>query len=122
MASNTLRRICGPVAMSATYTTNILNVGTYTGGTGVVSGAVTPFLIVRHIHVTNKASTATFRLFLGATAGNAAGTELVFNQSVAAGTSWDWYGMFRMDAADFLVGGASAATTLTLTAYGEVGA
>jgi len=121
MASNTLRRICGPVALSSTYTTNILNVGTYTGGTGVVSGAINPFVIVRHIHVTNKASTATFRLFLGATGGNAAGTELVYNQSVAAGTSWDWYGQFRMESTDFLVGGASAATTLTLVAYGEVG-
>lgn len=122
MASNTLRRICGPVALSATLTTNILNVGTYTGGTGVVASALVPFLIVRHIHITNKATTATFNLYLGASAGNVAGTELFFTQSVATGTSFDWYGAFRMEAADFLVGGASAGTTLTLTAYGEVGA
>jgi hypothetical protein len=121
MASNTLRRICGPVALSSTYTTNILNVGTYTGGTGVVAGAVSPYLVVRHIHVTNKATTATFRLYLGLTAANTAGTELIYDQSIPTGTSWDWYGAFVMVNADFLVGGASAATTLTLTAFGEVG-
>lgn len=124
MASNTLRRLVGPVAVTATYTTNIYAIGTSWASTapvGIVTGSIVPYVVIRHIHVTNRSTTATLRLFLGASAGNVSGTELVFDQSIAAGTSWDLYGAFRMDSGDFLVGGASAAN-LTLTAYGEVGA
>jgi Tfp pilus assembly protein PilX len=120
MASNTIRQLVKPTAMSATYTTNIYNVPTSSGGVGA---GLTPYAIIRHIHVANKTgSAATFRLYIGATGGNTAGTELFFDQSVAANSSFDFYGQIRMDAADFLVGGASAGTTLTIAISGEVGA
>jgi hypothetical protein len=42
--------------------------------------------------------------------------------SVAANSFVDWYGLLRLEGTNgFLVGGASAATSLTLNAEGEVG-
>ena len=122
MASNKLVSI-GPVALTATLTTNILNTAV-TSLAGPVGITVTqPYLIVRHIRIVNKtAGAVTFSLWKGATGANAAGTEVVgTGQSVAANSAYDWYGMMRFDAADFLVGGASAATSLTLQAEGEIG-
>lgn len=111
----------GPVAMSATLTTNILNPGTITGG--VNSGSGNLYLIIRHIRIVNKTNGAvTFSLWLGATGANAAGTEVVGTAlSIAANSAYDYYGQLRMDAADFLVGGASAGTSLTITGEGEIG-
>jgi len=105
--------------MTTTYTTNIYNVPASTGGVGA---GLTPYAVIRHIHVVNKLATDTFRLFIGATGANSPGTELFYNQSVAALTSFDWYGAIRMDAADFLVGGAATTSTLVISITGEVGA
>lgn len=120
MASNKTFRF-GPVAMSNTLTTNILNPPTATGGTN--AGSSSQYIILRHIRIVNKtAGAVTFSLWLGATGANAAGTEVVgIGLSVAANSSYDWYGMMRLDAADFLVGGASAATSLSIQGEGEIG-
>ena len=68
------------------------------------------------------AGAVTFTLYLGATGANAAGTEVIGTaMSVAANSAFDWYGQLRIDAADFLVGGASANTSLTIQGEGEVG-
>jgi hypothetical protein len=118
--------LIGPVALVAgAYTTNIYAIGTSwtsTSPVGVVSGSIVPYVIIRHIHIANKLAADTFRLYLGASAGNVAGTELFFDQAVGAKGTYDWYGAFRMDSGDFLVGGAATTLTLVLTAYGEVGA
>lgn len=107
--AGTIKRTVGPVALSATLTTNVYN-----------QGSALIYDIIRHIHVVNKtASAASFSLWLGATGANAAGTELFIAQNVAANSSFDWYGVLKMTSTDFLVGGASAGTTLTLTAMGE---
>ena len=122
MASNKIFRF-GPVAMSATLTTNIIN-PTVTSLSGPVGFTMTqPYLIIRHIRIVNKtAGAVTFSLWLGATGGNAAGTEVVgIGLSVAANSSYDWYGLMRLDVADFLVGGASAATSLSIQGEGEIG-
>lgn len=114
----------GPVAMSATLTTNILNPGTTTGGTNSTGSPYGNLCIMlRHIRIVNKtAGAVTFSLWLGATAGNAAGTEVVGTAlSVAANSAYDWYGLLRLDPADFLVGGASAGTSLTIQGEGEIG-
>jgi hypothetical protein len=120
MASNKTFRF-GPVALTTTLTTNLLNPPTTTGGTN--AGSSSQYIILKHIRVVNKtASAATFSLWLGATAGNVAGTEVVgIGQSVAANSSYDWYGLMRLDAADFLVGGAGTATALTIAGEGEIG-
>lgn len=120
MASNKAFRF-GPVAMSATLTTNILNPPTATGGTNAGSSA--NYLILRHVRIVNKTAGAlTFSLWLGATGANTAGTEVIGQAtSVAANSYVDWYGAMRLDTADFLVGGASAGTSLSIQGEGEIG-
>ena len=76
--------------------------------------------VIEHIHIANKtAGAVTFRLYLGATGGNAAGTELFYDHSIAANSEFDWYGRLKMLSTDFLVGGASAGTALTITIEGR---
>jgi hypothetical protein len=120
MAQNRLQRF-GPVALSATLTTNILNPAVAGAGSGYTPTA--SYIILRHVRIVNKTSGAvTFSLYIGATGGNAAGTEFIGTAlSVAANSAFDWYGAARLDATDFLVGGASAGTSLTFQAEGEVG-
>ena len=111
MAANKIIRM-GPVALSNTLTTNIVNPPTLTGGTGLAGTTTASYLILRHIRIVNKtAGAVTFSRYIGATGGNAAGTEFMgLGTSVAANSYVDWYGMLRLDTADFLVGGAGAAT------------
>ena len=122
MASNKIFNF-GPVALTNTLTTNVLNPN-ITSVAGPVGFTMTqPYVILRHIRVLNKtAGAVTFSLWKGATAGNVAGTEVVgTGVSVAANSYFDWYGIMRFDAADFLVGGASALTSLTIQGEGEIG-
>lgn len=111
----------GPIALTSTLTTNLLNPPAASGG--VNAGSSGQYILLRHIRIVNKtASAATFSLWLGATGANAAGTEVVgTGYSVAANSAFDWYGALRLDTADFLVGGASALTTLTIQGEGEIG-
>lgn len=111
----------GPVALTTTLTTNILNPPTATGGVG--AGSSPQFIVLRHIRIVNKTATAaTFSLWLGATGANAAGTEVIgTGYSVAANSAFDWWGELRLDSSDFLVGGAGTTLSLTLDAEGEIG-
>lgn len=109
--AGTLKRTFGPLALTTTLTTNV-----YAGA----GGSALIYDIIRQIHITNKTgSAATFTLYLGATGANAAGTELWVAQSVAANSSFDWYGSMKMLSTDFLVGGAGTTTALTIVAFGE---
>lgn len=111
----------GPLALTNTLTTNILNPATATGG--VNGGSSSQYIILNHIRILNKtASAATFSLYLGATGANVAGTEVVgTGQSVPANSAYDYYGALRLDAADFLVGGSNTSTALTILMEGEIG-
>lgn len=122
MAANKKVRF-GPVALSNTLTTNILNPGTTTGGVGMPATSTNLYFIITHIRISNKtAGSVTASLWVGATGGNAAGTEFAFQAtSIAANSYVDWYGQLTLDVADFLVGGAGAATSLTFEAEGEMG-
>lgn len=123
MASNKLFNF-GPVALTTTLTTNILNPGAGARATPPVGFTDTvQYIVLRHIRIVNKtASAATFSLYRGASAGNAAGTEVVgTGLSVAANSAYDWYGMMRFDSVDFLVGGAGTTTALTIQGEGEIG-
>ena len=105
----TVKRTFGPAALSATLTTNIYN-----------NTSALIYDVLKHIHVVNKtAGAVTFSLWVGATGANAAGTEFFNAQSVAANSVFDWYGSLKMLSTDFLVGGASAATSLTIIGEGE---
>lgn len=120
MASNKRFRF-GPIALTTTTTTNLLNPPTATGG--VNAGSSAQYIVLSHIRIVNKTgSAATFSLWLGATGANTAGTEVVgIGTTVAANSYVDWYGNLRLDSTDFLVGGASANTTLTIQGEGEIG-
>lgn len=120
MASNKTFRF-GPIALTVTTTTNLLNPATATGGTN--AGSSSNYIILRHIRIVNKTgSAATASLWLGATGANTAGTEVVVQAtSVPANSYIDWYGVLRLDAADFLVGGAGTGTALSITGEGEIG-
>ena len=87
------------------------------------SGATATYILLRHIRIVNKtAGAVTFSLWLGATGANAAGTETIGQAlSVAANSAYDWYGLMRLDSTDFLVGGASAGTSLSIEGEGEIG-
>lgn len=114
----------GPVALTNTYTTNILNPGTTTGGTNSTASPYDKLrIILTHIRIVNKTNGAvTFRLFIGATGANAAGTEFLgYDFSIPANTGQDFYMRVPLDTADFLVGGASAGTSLTIEGEGEIG-
>ncbi len=122
MAQNKTVRF-GPVALSNTLTTNILNPGTTTGGVGMPGTSTNLYFILHHIRIVNKtAGAVTCSFWIGATGANAAGSEVVGQGlSVPANSYIDWYGRLRLDVADFLVGGASAATSLSFEAEGEIG-
>jgi hypothetical protein len=101
-------RTFGPLALTNTLTTNVYN-----------NTSALIYDIITHIHVVNKtAGAVTFSLWLGATGANAAGTELFNGQSVAANSTFDYYCRLKMLSTDFLVGGASAATSLTIQGEG----
>lgn len=114
----------GPVALTTTLTTNILNLAitSLAGPVGITLSQ--PYILLKHIRIVNKTgSAATFSLWIGATGANAAGTEVIGQAlSVAANSAFDWYGSnLRMDSADFLVGGAGTTTALTIEGEGEIG-
>jgi hypothetical protein len=122
MAQNRIFRV-GPVAMSSTLTTNILNCNVTSEAGPVGYTQPQPYLILKHIRIVNKtASAATVSLWIGATGGNAAGTEFAFQGfPVPANSFQDWFGILRLDSADFLVGGSGTATALSFQAEGEIG-
>jgi hypothetical protein len=125
MAQNKIMRF-GPVALTTTLTTNILN-PTVTSMAGPVGITIAqPYVLIKHLRIVNKTgSAATFSLWIGATGGNAAGTEVIgIAKSVAANDVYDWYAAgpgLRLDSADFLVGGSGTATALTIQGEIEVG-
>lgn len=121
MASNKILRM-GPVAL-ATAATNVINPPTLTGGTGLSGTNTNTYLVIRHIRIVNKtAGAVTCSFYVGLTGASTAGTEFLGTAlSVAANSYIDWYGQLRLDPADYLVGLASAATSLTFQAEGEIG-
>ena len=82
--------------------------------------AATIFTVIKHIHVDNvTAGAVTFTLYVGATGGSTAGTELFKGYSVPANSSYDYYCNMKMVSTDFLSGLASAASSLTIVVEGE---
>ena len=115
--------IFGPVALTNTLTTNIV-APAIAGASAVGYTATATYILLTHIRIVNKTtSAATFTLYKGSTGANSAGTEVLGTAtSVAANSAFDWYGRMRLEGSGgFLVGGASANTTLTFQAEGELG-
>ena len=120
MASNRVLRV-GPVLLTNTITTNILNPAAAGAGTGYTPTA--SYIIMRHVRLNNfTAGAITANLFISTTGDHTAGKEfLPSGLSVAANSAYDWYGMCRLDSTDFLVGDASAINSMSITIEGEVG-
>jgi len=120
MAANKLIRF-GPAYLAASATNVVTPGAAPASAVGYTSTA--PYVILRHVRITNKtAGAVTFSLYVGATGGSAGGTEVIGNAlSVPANQAYDWYGSLRLDTADFLSGLASAGTSLVFEAEGEVG-
>jgi hypothetical protein len=109
MANPSTKRTVGPIALSATLTTNVYN-----------QASALIYDIIKHLHIANKTgSGATFSLWIGATGANAAGTEWFNALSVPANSVYDWYGNLKILTTDFIVGGAGTATALTIILEGE---
>ena len=122
MPANKIIRI-GPVFLSTTLTTNIVNCN-ITSLAGPIGYTQTqPYLVIRHFKIINRTGTAaTFSLWLGATGANTAGTEVLGSgTSIPANLAYDSYDLLRLDAADFLVGGSGTASALVFMAEAEIG-
>jgi len=121
MAANKVIRV-GPAFISNSVA-NILNcnVTSLAGPVGVTLSQ--PYIILRRIRIVNKSNAAvTFTLYIGATGASASGTEVLGGtKSIAAYDAFDWVGLLRLDATDFLTGIASAASALIFEGEGEIG-
>lgn len=83
--------------------------------------ASTIYTLIRHIHIANiTAGAVTFSLYVGATGGSAAGTQLFGTKSIAANDVFDYYCVLKLLSTEFLTGIASAATSLVITVEGEL--
>jgi len=106
--AGTLKRIAGPAFLAAAAT------DIYT------PPASTIYIVIRHIHIANvTAGAVTFTLYIGATGGSAAGTELFKGYSVPANSTFDYYCTKKLVSTDFLSGLASAGSSLTIIVEGE---
>lgn len=105
-----IKRIAGPAFLAASAT------DIYTPPNSAV------FVRINHIHIANvTAGAVTATLYVGATGGSAAGTEIMKGHSVAANSEYDWYASpgLKMVSTDFLSGLASAGSSLTITVMGS---
>lgn len=112
----------GPVALTTTLTTNIVN-GAVTSLAGPVGFSLSqPLIKINRMRITNKTGVAaTFSLWKGATGANAAGTEIGGTATpVAANGYVDIPGPIYLTSADFLVGGAGTTLALTIEGAGEL--
>lgn len=126
----------GPIALTTTTTTNLMNPGTTTGGTNSTAAPYDKTQVtITHIRVANTTAGSIFvALWKGATGTNASGKEYAFagtatagaldsgkGVSVPANSYVDYYTPGDLfTTSDFLVGGASA-SGLTIKAEGEIG-
>lgn len=113
----------GPIALTNVPTTNILNCA-ITALAGPIGFAIPqPYMVLKKITIVNKLGVAVgYSLFIGASAANAPGTEYVASNKLVQPFDRDevWCDT-RLDATDFLVGGASAVDALSIEIEGEIG-
>jgi len=82
--------------------------------------AATIYTVIRHIHIANRGAAAcSFCLYVGATGGSAAGTELYKDVNIPIAGYFDAYMTLKLTSADFLSGVASLASHCVITVEGE---
>jgi hypothetical protein len=106
--AGTLKRISGPAFLAAAAA-NI-----YT------PPASTIYTVIRQIKMANVTATAaTATLYVGATGGSAAGTEILKGVSIPANSEYYMNLVLRMDSTDFLTGLSGTASAVTIVVEGE---
>lgn len=107
--AGTIKKLAGPAFIAASATDIY------------APAASTIYTVIRHIHVANvTAGAVTFSLYVGATGGSAAGTEVFKDYSVGAKSSFDYYCTMKLLSTEFLSGIASAGSSLTIVVEGEL--
>src|SRR6185312_14190890 len=114
----------GPLLLT-TIVTNILNPGITTGGTNSTTSpwSNTNILVNQITIVDRGGSGGTFTLYLGASGGSLAGTELAKTDLVPVNglTTLNYPGGLRLSTADFITGSANVNNALDIIINGEVG-
>ena len=112
----------GPIALTATLTTNLIAPAA-AGAGGVGYTPTADRITILRLHFVNKTAAAhTVTLYKGATGANAAGTEVFVALSIAANSTYDYYVPIILEGANgFLVGGADALTAIVMYADVEIG-
>lgn len=78
------------------------------------------YTVLNHIHIANVTSTAAwFTLYIGATGGSAAGTELFKQVQIGANGYFDYYPTRKLLSTDFLTGLSQTASALVYDLEGE---
>jgi hypothetical protein len=108
--SGAIKKLAGPAFIAAVAT------DIYT------PPAATIYTIIRHIHIANvTAGAVTASLFVGATGGSAAGTEILDAYSIAAHDVLDMFFSpgLKLLSTEFLSGLDGSGSSLTITVMGE---
>lgn len=111
-----------PPALVPVSIGNLFNVGGVPGSP-VGYTATAPYFIMKHMRVMNIDTVAhVISFYKGATAGSTNGTQFAFaNLSIPPQSYFDWVGLERFDAADFLSGVADLAGKVIWNGEGEIG-
>jgi hypothetical protein len=112
MSDGTIKRLAGPGYLAGS------SANVYT------PPASTMFIVINQIHIANTTnSTKTFSLYIGATGASSGGTEIEKDFPIPANRDWQrsFFPGIKMTSSDFLVGSASAASSLVVTVMGTQG-
>jgi hypothetical protein len=107
--AGTLKKLAGP-AFFGSAAANIY-----------VPSAATIFGEIRHMHFACVTTTTTVSVYVGATGGSSAGTELFKDLSIATAAVYDYYCLLKLTSTTFLTGICAAAgdndVTYTIEGY-----
>lgn len=107
--AGTIKKLYGP-AFVANAAANIYN-----------NASALLFTVIRKMHFANvTGAPVTIRIYVGATGGSAAGTQLYYDYAIAANGEFNVYGALVLTSTDFLTGLASSASAVVVTLEGEL--
>jgi len=109
--AGTIKRTFGPLLLTSTVTTSVYN-----------NTSALIYDVIKQINVANVTGGAiTFTLYIGTSATDTTtGKQLFQSVSVPANTTSPFYfAGLKLTSTDWIVGGASALNSLTITAMGE---
>lgn len=109
--AGTLKALVGP-AFLGTSAANVYN-----------QSSALLYTVIRHIHIANvSAVSCWFSLYIGATGGSTAGTQLFGLVPVPPTSYLDYYPTRKLLSTDFLTGLAQTVSSIVIDVEGELGA